>query len=87
MHPGGRHRLGQVDLLNTPLITDLIYKGEVGEIKEVIKKSRNLGMQTFDQALFDLFETNMGTKRLRFGECKPLVFVPKTGECLRLSRF
>jgi twitching motility protein PilU len=46
-------------LLNTPLISDLIFKGEVGEIKEIMKKSRNLGMQTFDQALFDLFETNM----------------------------
>jgi twitching motility protein PilU len=45
-------------LLNTPLVSSLIFKGEVGEIKEVMKKSRNLGMQTFDQALFDIFETN-----------------------------
>ena len=45
-------------LLNTPLISSLIFKGEVGEIKEVMKKSRNLGMQTFDQALFDIFEAN-----------------------------
>ena len=45
-------------LLNTPLISDLIFKGEVGEIKEIMKKSRNLGMQTFDQALFDLFESH-----------------------------
>ena len=43
-------------LLNTPLISDLVLKAEVGEIKEIMKKSRNLGMQTFDQALFDLFE-------------------------------
>ena len=43
-------------LLNTPLISDLVMKAEVGEIKEIMKKSRNLGMQTFDQALFDLFE-------------------------------
>jgi len=43
-------------MLNTPLISDLIFKGEVAEIKEVMKKGRNLGMQTFDQALFDLFE-------------------------------
>ncbi|RYF29556.1 MAG: type IV pili twitching motility protein PilT, partial [Comamonadaceae bacterium] len=35
-----------------------IFKGEVGEIKEIMKKSRNLGMQTFDQALYDLFENN-----------------------------
>lgn len=45
-------------LLNTPLISDLIFKGEVSEIKEIMKKSRNLGMQTFDQALFDAFEAN-----------------------------
>ena len=45
-------------MLNTPLISDLIFKGEVSEIKEVMKKSRNLGMQTFDQALFDAFESN-----------------------------
>ncbi|KQM70246.1 PilT/PilU family type 4a pilus ATPase [Xylophilus sp. Leaf220] len=45
-------------MLNTPLISDLIFKGEVSEIKEIMKKSRNLGMQTFDQALFDLFEGN-----------------------------
>jgi len=43
-------------LLNTPLISDLVMKAEVGEIKGIMKKSRNLGMQTFDQALFDLFE-------------------------------
>ena len=46
-------------MLNSPLIADLIFKGEVSEIKEIMKKSRNLGMQTFDQALFDLFEANM----------------------------
>jgi len=43
-------------LLNTPLISDLVFKGEVSEIKEVMKKSRNLGMQTFDQSLFDAYE-------------------------------
>jgi twitching motility protein PilU len=43
-------------LLNTPLVADLIQKGDVGEIKEVMGRSRELGMQTFDQALFDLFE-------------------------------
>ncbi|PWW45621.1 PilT/PilU family type 4a pilus ATPase [Melaminivora alkalimesophila] len=46
-------------MLNTPLIADLIFKGEVVEIKEIMKKSRNLGMQTFDQSLFDLFEANV----------------------------
>jgi len=44
-------------LLNTPLISDLIFKGEVHEIKEIMAKSRELGMQTFDQALFHLYET------------------------------
>jgi len=43
-------------LLNTPLISDLIFKGEVHEIKEIMGKSRELGMQTFDQALFELYE-------------------------------
>ena len=48
-------------LLNSPLISDLIFKGEVAEIKEIMKKSRELGMQTFDQALFDLLEANLIT--------------------------
>lgn len=48
-------------MLNSPLIADLIFKGEVAEIKEIMKKSRNIGMQTFDQALFDLFEANLVT--------------------------
>jgi len=55
----GKGRVAAVEiLLNTPLIADLIFKGEVGEIKEIMKKSRELGMQTFDQALYDLFEGN-----------------------------
>ena len=41
--------------------SDLIFKGEVSEIKEIMKKSRNLGMQTFDQALFDAYEGNLIT--------------------------
>ena len=48
-------------MLNSPLIADLIFKNEVAEIKEVMKKSRNIGMQTFDQALFDLYESNQIT--------------------------
>ena len=53
----GKGRIAAVEiLLNTPLISDLIFKGEVGEIKEIMKRSRELGMQTFDQALFDLYE-------------------------------
>ncbi len=54
---GGKGRVPAVEImLNSPLIADLIYKGDVGGIKEIMKKSRELGMQTFDQALFDLFE-------------------------------
>ena len=53
----GRGRFAAVEImLNSPLISDLIFKGEVSEIKEVMKKSRQLGMQTFDQALYDAFE-------------------------------
>ncbi|TAK44308.1 MAG: PilT/PilU family type 4a pilus ATPase [Betaproteobacteria bacterium] len=55
----GKGRVPAVEvMLNTPLISDLIFKGEVHEIKEIMKKSRELGMQTFDQALFDLYEQN-----------------------------
>lgn len=43
-------------MLNSPLISDLIFKGEVHEIKSIIAKSREMGMQTFDQSLFDLHE-------------------------------
>jgi twitching motility protein PilU len=56
----GRGRIAAVEiLLNTPLVSDMIFKGEVGDIKELMKRSRELGMQTFDQSLFDLYETNM----------------------------
>ncbi|MDF0377355.1 PilT/PilU family type 4a pilus ATPase [Methylophilus sp. YYY-1] len=55
----GSGRVAAVEvLLHSPLISDLIYKGDVHGIKEVMAKSRELGMQTFDQALFDLFETS-----------------------------
>ena len=43
-------------MLNSPLIADLIFKGEVGQIKEIMAKSTRLGMQTFDQSLFALYE-------------------------------
>src|SRR5450830_75937 len=48
-------------MLNSPLISDLIFKGQVHEIKELMKKSRELGMQTFDQSLFDLHEADLIT--------------------------
>jgi twitching motility protein PilU len=54
---GDKGRVPAVEvLLNSPLVSDLIFKGEVAGIKEVMKKSREGGMQTFDQALFDLYE-------------------------------
>ena len=53
----GRGRACAVEiLLNTPLVSDMIFKGEISEIKELMKRSRELGMQTFDQSLFDLYE-------------------------------
>jgi twitching motility protein PilU len=53
----GKGRAAAIEImLNSPLISDLIFKGEVHEIKEIMKKSREIGMQTFDQALFDHFE-------------------------------
>jgi twitching motility protein PilU len=53
----GKGRAAAVEvLLNSPLIADLIFKGEIHEIKEIMKKSKELGMKTFDMALFDLFE-------------------------------
>ena len=53
----GSGRVAAVEiLLHSPLISDLIYKGDVHAIKEIMAKSRELGMQTFDQALFELFE-------------------------------
>ena len=46
-------------MLNSPLIADLIFKGEVGQIKEIMAKSTRLGMQTFDQSLFTLYEDSI----------------------------
>ncbi len=58
----GKGRIAAVEiLLNTPLIADMIFKGEVADIKDLMKRSRELGMQTFDQALFDLYESNLVT--------------------------
>lgn len=57
---GGKGRVAAMEvMLNSPLISDLIFKGDVHEIKEIIGKSRELGMQTFDQALFDLYEEGL----------------------------
>ena len=55
---GGRVAAVEV-MIGTPLISDLILKGEVHELKPIMAKSRDLGMQTFDQALFDLYANGM----------------------------
>ncbi len=53
----GKGRIAAVEvMLNSPLVSDLVFKGEVHEIKAIMAKSRELGMQTFDQHLFDLYE-------------------------------
>ena len=53
---GGRIAAIEI-MLNSPLVQDLIFKGEVAKIKEVMSRSTRLGMRTFDQALFELYET------------------------------
>ena len=54
----GKGRVAAIEiLLNSPLIADLILKGEIHEIKSIMAKSRELGMKTFDQALFDHYES------------------------------
>ena len=58
----GKGRCAAVEiLLNTPLVADLIFQGKVGELKDLMRRSRELGMQTFDQALFDMYEANLIT--------------------------
>jgi twitching motility protein PilU len=46
-------------LIQTPLIADLVMKGEIAEIREIMKRSNEQGMQTFDQSLYELFEANL----------------------------
>ncbi len=58
----GKGRVAAVEiLLNTPLVADLIFQGKVGDLKDLMRRSRELGMQTFDQALFDMYEANLIT--------------------------
>jgi twitching motility protein PilU len=55
----GAGRIAAMEImLNSPLIQDLIFRGEVAKIKEVMARSTRIGMKTFDQALFDLYEQN-----------------------------
>ncbi|WP_337878886.1 PilT/PilU family type 4a pilus ATPase [Rheinheimera sp.] len=53
----GKKRVAAIEvLLNSPLVAELIKRGDIGEVKAVMAKSRELGMQTFDQALYDLYK-------------------------------
>ena len=59
---GKKGRIAAIEImLNSPLISDLIFKGDVHEIKEIMKKSEELGMITFDKSLFDLHEADLIT--------------------------
>ena len=61
-HVNGTGRVAAIEiLLNSPLIADLVLKGEVHEIKSIMAKSNELGMLTFDQALFNLYEEDLVT--------------------------
>ena len=60
--PDGKGRRACIEiLLNTPLVSDLIRKGKVGDLKELMKKSTEIGMQTFDQALYELYDAGQIT--------------------------
>lgn len=57
--PDGKGRVAAVEvLLNSPLIAELILNGDIHGVKEIMARSRDLGMQTFDQSLFDLYEAS-----------------------------
>jgi len=56
--PDGKGRVLSAEIMiNSPLMADLIRKGEIHKMKSLMAKSRNMGMQTFDQSLFDLYNT------------------------------
>ena len=58
----GHSRVAAIEiLLNSPYISELIKKGDIGSIKEVMEKSNELGMQTFDQALFNHYQNGLIT--------------------------
>jgi twitching motility protein PilU len=52
-------------MLQSPLISDLIFKGDVTKIKDVMSRSNRMGMKTFDQALFELYEAGWFPTRMR----------------------
>ena len=56
----GSGRIAAMEImLNSPLIQDLIFRGDIAKIKEVMGRSTRIGMNTFDQALFDLYEKGL----------------------------
>ncbi|EGK10591.1 PilT/PilU family type 4a pilus ATPase [Kingella kingae] len=56
----GKGRVAAVEiLLNSPLISELVLHGDIHAVKEIMAKSRDIGMQTFDQSLFDLYEADL----------------------------
>ena len=56
----GTGRIAAMEImLASPLISDLIFKGNVAKIKDVMARSNRIGMKTFDQALFDLYEAGL----------------------------
>ena len=67
----GKGRVAAMEvMLSSPLISDLILKGEVGQIKEIMSKSTRLGMQTFDQALFKLYEDGIISYEGALAQCR-----------------
>ncbi|GAA0855747.1 PilT/PilU family type 4a pilus ATPase [Aliiglaciecola litoralis] len=55
--PDGKGRVAAIEiLLNSPLVADLIQRNEIGSLKEAMKKGREMGMQSFDMALYDLYK-------------------------------
>ncbi len=53
----GKGRVAAIEiLLNSPLVTDLIQRNEIGSLKEAMKKGKEMGMQSFDMALYDLYK-------------------------------
>ena len=60
--PDGNGRVLSAEIMiNSPLMADLIRKGEIHKMKSLMAKSRNMGMQTFDQSLFDLYKAGQIT--------------------------
>lgn len=57
--PDGKGRVAAIEiLLNSPLVTDLIQRNEIGGLKEAMRKGKELGMQSFDMALYELYKTD-----------------------------